>query len=503
MKSISRREFLKIAALLGAGSSIVSSCAPLASYLSGSEPNFLDPHLGRDEGWRMLNRLSFGPRLEDRQYLNEIGPENFLEEQLAPEAISDPRTEILLSRFDILKMDADGLRNRADKLFDNYEPALVVDDFRQATILRQVYSKRQLEEVMVEFWTDHFNISVQKGDCWFLKIVDDREVIRKHALGNFRELLRASAHSPAMLVYLDNQENHKDAPNENFARELLELHTLGVNGGYNQEDVMELARCLTGWGVKDHFWRGELKFEPDAHAPGSKQVLGQTIPGIGRGEIDLVIDQLSEHPATARTISTKLARRFLADDPHPEIIAKASQAFLDAQGDIKSVLRVILLDGLSDAIHERYPLKYKRPVNFVVSALRLSGADTDGGEAIQRYLQQMGQSPYDWPTPDGYPDTASPWQGNLLPRWRFALDLVENRIKGTKFDLDRFLEGIAPGQADLFIDRAAKHFLGMSFPAEIELELLHTLDRTIQDRPRLAAQIVISSLLASPAFQWR
>jgi uncharacterized protein (DUF1800 family) len=435
--------------------------------------------------------------------MHQIGLGNYLEEQLAPDTISDPRTDFLLSRFEVLNMDADGLRNRADKLFDNYDPSLVLDDFRQATILRQVYSKRQLEEVMVEFWTDHFNISVQKGDCWFLKVVDDREVIRKHALGNFRELLSASAHSPAMLVYLDNQENHKEAPNENYARELLELHTLGVNGGYSQEDVMELARCLTGWRVKEHFWRGELKFEPDAHTPGPKQVLGQTIRGVGRGEIDLVIDQLVEHPATARTISTKLARRFLVDDPPLEIISKASQIFLESQGDIKSVIRVILLDGLPEVINGSYQLKYKRPVNYIISALRLTGADTDGGIALQRYLQQMGQPFYDWPTPDGYPDTASAWQGNLLPRWRFALDLVEGRIKGTKFDLSRFLEGIEPGEADKFLDRVARQLLGGTLSAEIKDALLTTLTQTIQEEPRLAAEIVISGILASPGFQWR
>ncbi len=135
---------------------------------------------------------------------------------------------------------------------------------------------------MVEFWTDHFNIYVAKGDCWFLKVVDDREVVRKHALGNFRDLLLASAHSPAMLVYLDNQANEKAAPNENYGREVMELHTLGVGSGYTQEDVMQLARCLTGWGVKRNFWRGQFQFDPDQHAGGTKKVLGQVIQPGGR-----------------------------------------------------------------------------------------------------------------------------------------------------------------------------------------------------------------------------
>ena len=189
---VTRRDFLKVLGILGAGASAAAGCSPLASYLPSGDPGFPDPLHSSPPDWLALNRLSFGPRPEDRQRLNEIGLEGYLEEQLQPNSISDPKTDFLLSQFDILKMEADGLRNRGDKLFDNFDPALVLDDFRGATTLRQVYSQRQLLEVMVEFWTDHFNISVQKGDCWFLKIVDDREVIRKHALGNFRELLGAS-----------------------------------------------------------------------------------------------------------------------------------------------------------------------------------------------------------------------------------------------------------------------------------------------------------------------
>jgi len=500
---ISRRDFLTVIGILSAGAGAASGCSPLASYLPTQTAGFPDPIQVSTPAWRALNRISFGPRPEDGQRLNEIGLENYLEEQLSPEDISDHKTDILLSRIEMLEMGADALRNWGDKIFDNYDPALVLDDFRQATILRQVYSKKQLEEVLVEFWTDHFNISVQKGDCWFLKVVDDREVIRKHALGNFRELLGASAHSPAMLVYLDNQENHKDAPNENYARELLELHSLGVTGGYSQEDVMELARCLTGWRIKDHFWRGELRFDQGTHTPGVKTVLGETIQPSGKGEIDQVLDILGKHPSTAETICTKMARRFLADDPPREIVNKASQIFLESKGDIKAVLRVILLDGLPQIQKENSQLKYKRPVNYLVSALRSSGADTDGGKALHRYLKSMGQPLYDWPTPDGYPDTSAAWQGNLLPRWRFALDLVQNRIKGTKFDLKSYLVGIQEGDASFFIDRVSNNLLGGSLPPGMEIELLSALEETLGGNPLQAAEVVLAGVLASPSFQWR
>lgn len=500
---LSRREFLKVVGILGAGAGAAAGCSPLASYLPTQKAGFPDPIRVSSPEWRALNRLSFGPRPEERQRLMEIGVENYLEEQLSPETITDHKTDLLLNRLEVLDLDADALRNRADKIFDNYDPGLVLDDFRKATTLRQVYSKRQLEEVLVEFWTDHFNISVQKGNCWFLKIVDDREVIRRHALGNFRELLGASAHSPAMLVYLDNQENHKDAPNENYARELLELHSLGLEGGYSQDDVMELARCLTGWRIKEHFWRGELKFDQEAHSPGIKTVLGKSIQATGKGELDQVLDILVKHPSTAKTICTKLARRFLADDPPAQIVTKASQAFLKSGGDLKAVLRVIILDGFPQIQPVSFPLKYKRPVNYLVSALRSSGAETDGGKALQRYLKSMGQPLYDWPTPDGYSDRAASWQGNLLPRWRFALDLVQNRIKGTRFDLETYLADIKAGDGSIFIDRVSNNLLGGSLPASMEIELLTALDETLSDNPRQAAEVFMAGILASPLFQWR
>jgi len=468
---ITRRDFINVLGILGAGAGAAAGCSPLASYLPSQSAGFPDPLRISSPEWRALNRLSFGPRPEERQRLTEIGLQNYLEEQLSPENITDHKINLLLSRIEVLEMDADTLRNRGDKIFDNYDPALVLDDFRQATTLRQVYSKKQLEEVLVEFWTDHFNISVQKGDCWFLKIVDDRDVIRKHALGNFREL--------------------------------LELHSLGVQGGYSQEDVMELARCLTGWRIKEHFWRGELKFDQDTHTPGVKTVLGETIQSTGKGELDQVLDILVKHPSTAETICTKLARRFLADDPPREIVNKASQVFLESRGDIIAVLRVILLDGFPQIQQENTPLKYKRPVNYLVSALRSSGANTDGGKTLQRYLKNMGQPLYEWPTPDGYPDTAETWQGNLLPRWRFALDLVQNRIRGTKFDLKSYLVDIQEGDASLFIDRVANNLLGGSLPPGMEIELLSALEETLGGNPLQAAEVVIAGVLASPSFQWR
>ena len=345
---LSRRDFLRLAGLVSASVGL-AACAPVYARLGGpAEPP-------ASAGWPALdaqtlaglNRLTFGPRLAERQRVAEIGLAGWIEEQLAPEALDDSPADWRLRRFETLSMSPDDLASLSNKLFDDLDTTTVPNELRQATLVRQVYSRRQLYELMVEFWTDHFNISVEKGDCFFLKTLDDREVVRPHALGRFRDLLWASAHSPAMLVYLDNQVNGKDAPNENYAREVMELHTLGVNGGYTQADVMELARALTGWTVKPNFWRGQFTFDADQHDTGVKQVLGLRLEPSGQAEAEQVLERLATHPSTARYVASKLARRFLADEPPALIVERAAAAFIQTQGDLKAVLRVILLDGLA------------------------------------------------------------------------------------------------------------------------------------------------------------
>ncbi len=499
--AITRRDFLKLAGILAAGSA--AGCSPLAGYLPAGATDRNPGEFPPPAYWQALSRLTYGPTPAVWSRVSRIGLAAWIEEQLTPEKIADPWTNLLVSRFEILDQDANQLRARGDQLFDNTDPGRILVDFRRATLLRQTYSKRQLYEQIVEFWTDHFNISVEKGDCWYLKVVDDREVIRRHALGNFRDLLGASAHSPAMLVYLDNQANLREAPNENYARELLELHTLGVHGGYTQHDVMELARCLTGWTVKEHFWLGEITFEPAQHAPGSKTVLSRTIPPLGDGELDRVLDHLAVHPSTARTIAEKLARRFLADRPSPELVSRAADAFIASGGEITAVLRVVLLDGLVQHPADYMGPKYKRPLNYVLSALRQTGSDTNGGPPIQTALARMGQPLYGWPTPDGYPDTASAWQGNLLPRWTFALDLVEDRLQGTKFDLPVFLSGFQAEDPPALAGAISQHLLGGQLPGDIQAALLDIFRELYRKDPSKAAGMLVAALLSSPQFQWK
>jgi uncharacterized protein (DUF1800 family) len=499
--SLSRRDFIKLTGLVAA-STALGSCSPIYEQLAGT-PVLPGYPVSLPVGtFTALSRQTFGPRIDERTQVAEIGLTAWIEEQLTPESIDDAPAGWRIRRFDVLSMSAGQLRDRSDQLFDAYDPWPVANDFRQASLLRQIYSNRQLYEVMVEFWSDHFNISMQKGDCWFLKIVDDREVIRKHALGNFRDLLHASAHSPAMLVYLDNQSNLKDAPNENYARELLELHTLGVDGGYTQGDVMELARCLTGWTVKESFFLGEYTFDEALHDPGVKTILGTMIQPTGQSEAEQMLDLLAVHPSTAQFIASKLVRRFIADDPPAELVERAAQTFLQANGDIKSVLRVILLDGLTHP--EWVRPKIKRPLNFMVSALRMLGAQTDGAPVLHERLGLMGQSPFTWPTPDGFPDVASAWMGNLLPRWKFALDLAAKRIEGTQIDIQGLVvDATGASNIEAFIDGLTPILLGTSLPSENRDQIVQALRAAGAEDNLETAAVIVAGILASPAFQWR
>ena len=390
-----------------------------------------------------LNRLSFGARPGEYSRIRNLAsePESAFEAYLArqfhPEDIDDSVADRAVRRFESVNAPA-------GELFE-YKEQFLLGEMTRATLLRATLSERQLYEVMVQFWTDHFNIDSSKGDCRWLKAADDRLVIREHALGKFPQLLRASALSPAMLWYLDGRVNRvagdRDGagggPNENYARELLELHTLGVHGGYSQKDVMEVARALTGWIVRARnestFRLGSVEFVSALHDNGAKMVLGHIIPaGQGSRDLDHVLEIVSLHPSTAHHIATKLCRRFIADDPPMAATLAVARAFRESEGDIRSTLRALF--GRPEFVASRGN-KFKRPFNYVVSALRATGARTDAGDQLTDYLLRMGHAPYQYPTPDGYPEEASPWLGTLLWRWNFAVALSENRIAGTRVDV--------------------------------------------------------------------
>ncbi len=421
-----RREVIQIGALATAAGWL-SGCKTIEQQLTSGQ--ITQPELGDlptpSVEVRMLNRAAFGVTPNDISLIRSIGTIQWVNQQLAAELPESPVLSVRLREL------SDTLNADPGILFDIDDHA-AVRTLRQATILRAVYSRNQLFERMVHFWTDHFNIYAYKNEGAQYKLIDDREIIRKHALGNFGDLLKASAKSAGMLGYLDGNKNVKGRPNENYARELFELHTLGIGGGYTQADIHNAARCFTGWRTKRHWHRGAFEFDPSLHDNGSKRVLGVVIPA-GGGVIDgeQVLSLAANHPSTARHIATKLCLYFAGIAPS-NLVSRLASTFLRTSGEIRPVLRELLL---SPELASSPPM-FKRPIDFVVSALRATGSDTDGGYAVQSHLAAMGQPLFEWPMPDGFPMRESAWVSGLIPRWRFAAALSSNAVENTSIDWD-------------------------------------------------------------------
>jgi uncharacterized protein (DUF1800 family) len=505
---LSRGKFLASSAA-AAGGVALAGCAEVTRRFTAPA---LPSRLGRDAvgpddpSWRVLNRVAYGPRPGDLERVREIGVDAYIEEQLHPERIEEaPAAWARLLPLDTLDMDASDAQEMETAVYPEVGKGPAALELQQACVLRAVYSARQLEQVMVEFWTDHFNVSQLKGECSWLKTVDDR-LLRKHALGRFRDLLAASAHSPAMMFYLDNDKNQKrdpktgSGPNENYARELLELHSLGVRGGYTLKDIQEVARCLSGWSYKKgfQFWPGDFVFNRGQHDDGVKHVLGHTIPaGQGQKDGEQVLDIVAAHPSTARFIARKLCRRFVADRGPERLVARLAEVFTKTGGDIRQTLSELLHSA--ELRHGKSP-KLKRPFDYAVSALRAVNADTNGAGVVP-YLEKMGQVPYYWAMPDGYPDRVEAWTSGLLPRWSFALDLVQGKVAGTSVNtaaLVKATEGSEPAAVCRSLGRA---LLGRNL-AESEVERLTAAGRGAENVAGSATRW-LALLLSSPDFQWR
>ena len=435
---------------------------------------------------RLLNRVAYGPRPGDVARVARMGVAAYVKEQLAPEALAEePLLTLRLGTIaDILNPDT-GL------LFDEDDKRLVAA-LRQSATLRAVYSRRQLQERMVEFWTNHFNIYVFKGQGPNLKVLDDDATIRPHVLGKFRDILGASARSAAMLGYLDNTANRKGVPNENYARELMELHTLGVHGGYTQRDVKEVARCLTGWTVEKNWHRARFRFDEDAHDNGVKHVLGVTLPaGGGVRDGERVLDIVAAHPATGRHLARKLCLHFLGHAPE-SLVGHMADVYTRTGGDIKAILRPLLL---SHELLDSPPI-LKRPFDYTVSALRAFNVDTDGGAGIQKHLEAMGQPLFAWPMPDGFPEGTRAWTGALIPRWNFALALAGGKVENTSLDAAALKAAGRKAGLD-----AQDTLLEMAFGARASdpaLVGLRACAASFVDPNEWAAVV-----LMAPAFQWR
>jgi uncharacterized protein (DUF1800 family) len=457
--------------------------APTASSLPGDDRAIA----------HVVNRIGYGPRPGDVARIREMGLQRYIDRQLHPERIPDAGMTARLAglasvgmsareigeQFELPQLEMQRERRRqAAAATGSQEPLpgptpemrqranQLVIELSEQKLLRAIYSERQLQEVLSDFWFNHFNVDARKGRDRFMLTDYEREAIRPHVLGKFRSLLEATAKSPAMLFYLDNwmsadpngphpdPRNRRPGPgvwralgpapaqraprglNENYGRELMELHTLGVDGGYTQKDVTEVARAFTGWTIENPREGARYKFEPRIHDPGEKSVLGHRIKaGGGESDGEQVLDILSRHPATARFIATKLVRRFVNDAPPASLVDRAAARFRETDGDLREVMRTILTSAefLSP---DTYRAKVKTPFEFLVSAMRATGADVQDATPLVRAMQQLGMPMYSCQPPTGYKDTADAWvnTGALVNRMNVALALASDRMRGISVD---------------------------------------------------------------------
>lgn len=484
-----------------------------------------------EQAIHLLNRLAYGPSPADLRDVLDVGPGRWIAEQLDPATLDDAAVDRQLAVFPSLSLStaeliaryprpkkageaADAAPEPGERLNPFRLPRQVGAELVAARLIRAAESRRQLDETLVDFWFNHFNVSADKGAVRWMVSPYERDAIRPHVFGTFRELLGAVAHHPAMLFYLDNWASTREgftAPkrgklglNENYARELLELHTLGVDGGYTQADVREVARCFTGWGIRKPQEEGTFEFHPLAHDRGAKRVLGVDIPaGGGIEDGEKVLDLLAAHPSTARFVARKLAQKFVADQPPPALVDRLAQEFQRTHGDLTAVYRALFIspEFWSDGARGS---KVKTPLEFTISAVRALGGTTAGDVALYQALTRMGQPLYRALPPTGWPEVAQPWvnPGALVARIDFGLRLAGGRLPGTHVPLPAL-----EGPAEMTVDRAAAAVLHRPLTPATRATLLAALgvseDQVVPDgeQRKVDGPKLVGLLLGSPEFQ--
>jgi len=514
---------------------------------------------------QVLGRLAFGPRPGDIETVRAIGVDRWIDRQLTPERIPDTGFDGIIARMPIsgdsarrltdlyppqdiwikrlrtqrgIEASAQFLPSPADSaafkaLTDQGSRA--VDQILTLRIARAQSSERQLLEVMTDFWENHFSVFNGKMPTRFTLLEYDRDVIRPRALGKFRDLLGAVAHSPAMLYYLDNYTSAADSThlslnewkqfertkarpvikrrnglNENYGRELLELHTLGVDGGYTQQDVIEVARALTGWTLKTPREGGGFLFRADTHDAETKVVLQHTLPA-GRGIEDgeEVLDIVARHPSTARFIATKLARRFVADTPSAALIDRAARVFRETDGDIRETVRVIVTSPEFFS-HAAYRAKIKTPLEYVVSVRRTLDMLPDTTARTAQAIGRLGQPLWGKLTPNGWPETGDQWinTGAILNRINFASQVASGKFPDAAVELWPQWRPLALASFDAQVDGVIEHVLGGDASRDTRDILVSGLNplaapvkRNLTARPNL--RDLLGLALGSPEFQRR
>jgi uncharacterized protein (DUF1800 family) len=443
---------------------------------------------------RLVRRLSYGLNPAEVALARQLGYNGYLEYHLRADQIDDTALEAAIgNRCPMINMPAATLKTQ-----DNNEAVAQLAD---ASWYRAAFAKAQLRERMVEFWSDHFNIDTNKSG--WMKILDDRDVIRPNALGNFFTMLRASSQSPAMLFYLDQSSSRTPTPNQNYAREIMELHTLGVDGGYTQTDVAELSRMLTGYTYETNNYT--FSYNRGFHDRNAKTFLGQTFPAMAatataaeyKSEADTAITMLLNHPSTARFVSTKMARFLLAYDPPSSVIDATAAAYLRTQGDIKTMIRTILTSSNLSAA----PAKFKRPFHLALSGMRALGMDATTVPAIRSAVRQaadfMGQPIFEHQQPDGYPDRVDWWSGLVVNRWNYMRYLSTLTANTARFDLTAFRQ---PDTAEGVVNQISTRLFAGEIPATLKLGLVSYLKGGTYNEARIRE--TLSLALSSNEFQW-
>jgi len=514
-----------------------------------------------------LNRLGFGPRPGQVEHIEKTGLENWIQAQLHPENLADPEADARLAEFPALGLSAQGLLDqyppqdiaakRLGMKVDDYQKHLqdvakqpggqnslpfkdqneIVNVVMEAKMIRAVYSQRQLAEQLSDFWFNHFNIFIYKDlDRWYL-IPYERDAIRPHVLGKFRDLLEATATSPAMLFYLDNSSSAdphafdrlklhpahdrsgeklpplgpKRGLNENYGRELMELHTVGVDGGYKQADVIAVARAFTGWTIESPRENPAFYFDERIHDPDPKRVLGKNIKGGGIKDAEQVLDLLAKDQHTARHISLQLAEHFVSDDPPPALVARMARMFQKSKGDIRAVMTTMIY---SPEFWSRaaFRAKVKTPFELVASTTRALGADVDQPLQLAQWVSRIGEPLYQCLAPNGYSDKAAAWvsTGALLNRVNFAIALSSNKVRGAQVDINSLVGTDVGADPKLALDRIESEFLARqvsdSTRATLEKEMKEPriLGAKLDDRVTdVNVSLITGLVLGSPEFQKR
>ena len=437
---------------------------------------------------RLVRRVTLGMTPGELQRASAMGWQGYLNYQLNYTRIDDSAVEAAIAaRYP--------LTNQTSDVLFSADPGTVENQLKESTIYRAAFSQRQLYQRMIEFWTDHFSQSYDK--VGYLLVADQRDVIRAHALGKFRDLLQASAHSASMISYLDQNTSTNKAPNQNYAREVMELHTLSVNGPYTQDDVAELSRVLTGWTTTG---KGVFTFNPNVHDWGQKTVLGVNIPagslslgqaGIKEGE--MILDFLAAHPSTASFIASKLLKWFITPTPTDAQVAAIASVFRATGGDMKAVVRAVL----NDVWLPTAPMKFKRPFHLLVSAIRATNPTVTTTSFFNGQMNNLGHPLFQWDTPDGFPDKIEYWAGNIVPRWAFGISMSsQNSATSVKVDTTAYLAG-SPDNA---IDLINNNFFGGEIPTATRTGLTNYLKAGTFNDTRVRETIALG--LSANAFQW-